>query len=110
MDFKKYQKLSRKTATYPRDSKNWITYPVLGLLSESGEIAGKFKKILRDQKWEITPDHKKEISKELGDVLWYIAQIATELGLNLAKIAEENIAKLFSRKKRGVISGSGDNR
>lgn len=110
MDFNKYQKLSRKTAIYPRHSKNWIVYPVLGLLSESGEIAGKFKKILRDQKWKITPDHKKEISKELGDVLWYIAQMATELGLDLAKIAEENIAKLFSRKKRGVISGSGDSR
>ena len=110
MDFKKYQKLSRKTALYSRLGKNWIVYPVLGLLSESGEIAGKFKKILRDQKWKITAENKKEISKELGDVLWYIAQIATELGLSLDQVAKENIEKLFSRKKRGMLGGSGDNR
>ncbi len=110
MDFQKYQKLSRKTALYPRSGKNWIIYPVLGLLSESGEIAQKFKKILRDQGWKMKTENKKEISKELGDVLWYVAQIATELGLSLEKIAEENLEKLFSRQKRGALGGSGDNR
>jgi len=109
MDFNEYQKKSRKTAVYPKIGKNFI-YPTLGLAGESGEVAEKIKKILRDHNGKMTAEHKQEISKELGDVLWYVSQIASELNLNLSKVAENNLEKLFSRHKRGKIKGSGDNR
>lgn len=109
MDFNEYQKKSRKTAQYPNKGDNFI-YPTLGLAGESGEVAEKIKKIIRDDGGVISNDKKQEILKELGDVLWYVAQIATELKLSLNKVADFNIEKLYSRKKRGKISGSGDNR
>ncbi len=109
MNFEEYQKKSRKTALYPGVGSNFV-YPVLGLAGESGEVAEKVKKIIRDDGGEILPEKKKEISKELGDVLWYVAQIATEVGLSLEDVAKENIEKLYSRLERGKIGGSGDNR
>ena len=109
MNFKEYQKLSRKTAIYPKKGKNFI-YPVLGLAGESGEVAEKIKKVLRDKGGKIDKTTKDEITKELGDVLWYVSQISTELGILLDEVASNNIDKLFSRKKRNKISGSGDNR
>ncbi len=109
MDFKEYQKLSRKTAVYPERGKNFI-YPTLGLAGESGEVVEKIKHVVRDNKGELAEEAKKEIGKELGDTLWYIAQIATELGLDLDQIASSNIEKLFSRKERGTLPGRGDNR
>ena len=109
MDFKEYQKKSRKTAIYPQRDNNFI-YPTLGLVGESGEVAEKVKKIIRDENGVITKSKKEELKKELGDVLWYIAQIATELNLSLEEIAKSNIKKLYSRKKRGVLQGNGDNR
>ena len=108
MDFAEYQKLSRKTAVYPK--KYRLIYPALGLNGEAGEVAEKVKKILRDENGKITPANKEELSKELGDVLWYLSQLATELGLNLEEVAETNLKKLFSRKRRGKLHGSGDNR
>lgn len=109
MNFNQYQKESRKTALYPNKGKNFI-YPTLGLVGESGEVAEKIKKILRDDGGIIKAEKKKEIEKELGDVLWYLAQIATELNLSLSNIAKENLKKLKSRKERNKIHGSGDNR
>lgn len=109
MDFKEYQKKSRKTAVYPDAGSNFV-YPTLGLSGEAGEVAEKIKKVIRDDGGEVMPEKKKEIEKELGDVLWYVAQIATELGLSLDEIAEKNIEKLYSRMERGKINGSGDNR
>ncbi|MFC1629978.1 nucleoside triphosphate pyrophosphohydrolase family protein [Patescibacteria group bacterium] len=109
MTFEEYQKLSRETAIYPDLGKNFI-YPVLGLVGESGEIAEKIKKVLRDDKGIISEEKKQEILKELGDVLWYVSQIATELDLPLDKVASFNIEKLSSRKERNKLSGSGDNR
>ncbi|MBI2474243.1 MAG: nucleoside triphosphate pyrophosphohydrolase family protein [Candidatus Taylorbacteria bacterium] len=109
MDFADYQKKSRKTAKYPDAGGNFI-YPTLGLSGEAGEVAEKIKKIIRDDGGEVLPEKKAEIEKELGDVLWYVSQIATELGLELNKIAEKNIEKLYSRLERGQIHGSGDNR
>lgn len=109
MNFNEYQKLSRKTAIYPSAGSNW-TYPVLGLSGEAGEVAEKFKKIIRDSNGIVTEEHKASIQKELGDVLWYVAQIASELDLDLDAIAAKNIEKLYSRLERGVIQGSGDNR
>jgi len=107
--FDDYQEAAGRTAIYPDRGNNFV-YPVLGLSGEVGEIAEKIKKILRDQKGEVTDTNRAEISKELGDVLWYVSQLAFELKLSLLEIAEANILKLMSRKDRGVLGGSGDNR
>ncbi|MFA6273045.1 MAG: nucleoside triphosphate pyrophosphohydrolase family protein [Candidatus Paceibacterota bacterium] len=109
MTFEEYQKKSRKTAKYPKIGASFV-YPTLGFAGESGEVVEKIKKIFRDDKGKVTAEKKKEIEKELGDVLWYLSQIATELGLSLDKIASGNIEKLYSRLARGKIHGSGDNR
>lgn len=109
MNFKEYQKLSRRTAIYPGKDKNFI-YPTLGLAGETGEVVEKIKRILRDKNMVVSQETKKEITKELGDVLWYLAQLATELGLSLDEIASLNIEKLSDRQKRGELRGSGDNR
>lgn len=109
MDFETYQKRSRETAIYPDLGRNYV-YPTLGLAGESGEVAEKIKKVIRDEQGIVTPEKKAAIEKELGDVLWYVAQIATELALSMDEIAEKNIEKLFARKQRNLLSGSGDNR
>lgn len=109
MDFNEYQKKSRKTAIYPKIGENFV-YPVLGLTGESGEVAEKVKKILRDNDGIIGKEQKEELKKELGDVLWYIAQIASELDLSLDEIASFNVKKTQSRYKRNRIHGKGDNR
>ena len=109
MTFDEYQKESGKTAIYPRRGENFI-YPTLGLVGESGEVAEKVKKIIRDDKGKLNEEKRKEIEKELGDVLWYLAQLATELKLSLEDIAQLNLRKLQSRKERGVLQGSGDDR
>lgn len=109
MTFEEYQNLSRKTAVYPNKDNNFI-YPTLGLVGEAGEVAEKVKKILRDSGGMITDEKRAELAKELGDVLWYVAQMATELNIPLEQIAKGNIDKLFSRMDRGVLHGQGDNR
>ena len=113
MDFNQYQKKSRITATY-EDQGNNFTYPLLGLVGEAGEVADKVKKHMRDDgKYhpsELTDEQKFELAKEIGDVLWYVAQLSTELGYDLEKIAEINIEKTHSRMERGKLGGSGDNR
>lgn len=109
MDFNEYQKLSRKTAVYPNSGSNYI-YPTLGLSGEAGEVAEKIKKVIRDEGGVISEAKKKEIEKELGDVLWYVSQIASELNLSLDGVASLNIEKLYSRMERKVLAGSGDNR
>lgn len=113
MQFSDYQKESRATAKYP-DLDNNFVYPTLGLVGEAGEVADKIKKLQRDQgvftPSEVTAETKAEITKELGDVLWYVAQLATEFGVDLDEVAQQNIDKLLSRLDRGVIGGSGDNR
>ena len=109
MTFNEYQQKSRTTAIYPNQGKNYV-YPTLGLSGESGEVAEKIKKILRDKNGIIGEEERTEIKKELGDVLWYVAQLATELGLSLDDVANNNLEKLFSRLERDALSGSGDNR
>lgn len=109
MNFEEYQKKSRVTAKYPDAGKNYI-YPTLGLAGESGEVAEKIKKVIRDKGGIVDEETKEMIKKELGDVLWYVSQIATELGLTLDDIAEHNIEKLASRMERGKLGGDGDNR
>ncbi len=109
MNFEEYQIKSRKTAIYPNKDSNFI-YPVLGLVGEAGEVAEKVKKLIRDDNGELTEERRMMIKKELGDVLWYIAQVATEFKLDLDDIAKSNIKKLYSRFERGKIKGDGDDR
>lgn len=109
MTFEEYQKLSRKTAIYPRLGSNYI-YPTLGLADEAGEVVGKVKKVIRDKNEIMDEETKMAIAKELGDVLWYVAQMATELGLSLDEIASCNIKKLLNRQTEGTLRGNGDNR
>lgn len=109
MTFHDYQLASRKTAIYPNQGSNYI-YPTLGLVGEAGEVAEKIKKVIRDEQMTMTPEKIQEIAKELGDVMWYMAQLATELGLNLDDVAELNMQKLMARMEKGVLHGNGDNR
>ena len=107
--FGDYQRESRKTwhlisVDHP------IVYPTLGLVNEAGEVAGKIKKIFRDKGGVISCEDRLALKMELGDVLWYLAQICTELDLTLDEVAEANIDKLFSRLERGTIRGDGDER
>ena len=109
MDFDNYQIEARKTAIYPDKDKNFI-YPTLGLVGESGEVAEKIKKVLRDNNGNFDYESKTAIKKELGDVLWYLANLCNELDFTLNEVAEENLEKLNNRLFRGKISGSGDDR
>jgi NTP pyrophosphatase (non-canonical NTP hydrolase) len=104
-----YQERSRRTATYPGAGEN-IVYPTLGLAGEAGEVAEKVKKLLRDDGGVMSDERRQALAGELGDVLWYVAQVATEAGLDLEEIAQANLDKLLSRQRRGVLSGSGDSR
>jgi NTP pyrophosphatase (non-canonical NTP hydrolase) len=108
MELFDYQRRSRSTAHYPRTDS--LTYPALGLAGEAGEFADHAKKVIRDDRGVVTPGRREAMAKELGDVLWYVAQLATELDLELEQIAQDNLDKLASRMQRGVLSGSGDDR
>lgn len=83
---------------------------VFGLVGESGEVAEKFKKLIRDKGGEVSEEDKQEILKELGDILWYVNSVSHLLGSSLEEIAQKNLDKVLGRKQRGVTSGSGDNR
>ena len=109
MDFSEYQQKARQTAKYPVIGDR-VIYPTLGLTNEAGEVAGKIKKIFRDKGGVISEADRQALQAELGDVLWYLAQVATELGLSLDEIARRNIDKLLDRQARGKIQGDGDDR
>lgn len=87
-----------------------LTAQIFGLMGESGEVAEKFKKLIRDKEGQLSADDKTEIIKELGDILWYINAVAELLGSDLEAVANSNLKKVLSRKERGVTKGSGDNR
>lgn len=106
MQFSEYEKQAVETAKYPNVGHNFV-YPTLGLV---GEVAEKIKKILRDEDGAVSAEKKEEIKKEMGDVLWYLAALSREFGFTLEDIAKKNIEKLASRRERGVLHGSGDNR
>ena len=108
MELNKYQQQASTTAMYAEEYK--ILYPTLGLVGEAGEVAEKIKKMLRDEKGHLSSKRKEELVKELGDVLWYLAILAKDLGVDLNSIAQTNLDKLSSRKERGKITGDGDNR
>ena len=108
MDINEYQNEAVKTAIYGSGSK--IIYPALGLANEAGEVLGKIKKVLRDSNGDFNETNNAAIAAEIGDVLWYIAALSRDIGVDLQTIAEDNIKKLKDRQARGVIHGSGDNR
>lgn len=118
MDFKQYQDAALKTSMYPSGGILGLCYTTLGLNGEAGEVAERIKKIIRDDEVssdnstlkKVIEDRKTEIVKELGDVLWYLSSLCTELGTDLNEVAQANLDKLRSRMDRGVIKGSGDNR
>jgi NTP pyrophosphatase (non-canonical NTP hydrolase) len=108
MKFKTYQDGAKTTAVYPESAK--YIYPTLGLCGEAGEVAEKIKKVIRDNNGVFTEEKKTEIVKEIGDVLWYVSALCSDLGVDMGDVAQKNLDKLFSRKERGVIHGNGDNR
>lgn len=108
MDFTTYQAEAAKTAIYPESAK--VIYPAMGLGGEAGEVLNKTKKIVRDDGGALTEEKRRELRKEIGDCLWYMSALATDLEECLDDIAQENLDKLASRSERGTLQGSGDNR
>ena len=106
--FKEYQAFTRTTAIYPGAGSGEdiaLAYLGLGLASEAGEVAGAVKKLMRDGVFD-----QDSFLEEVGDCLWYLSMIASELGVPLGDLAQGNMDKLQSRKERGVLGGNGDNR
>jgi len=109
MNLNEYQEQAYATATYPESAN--LMYPILGLASEAGEVAGKMAKLLRGDTRSIDKMVVREsLIAELGDCLWMIAAAAEDMGVSLEFVAQENLKKLASRQARGVIKGDGDNR
>jgi NTP pyrophosphatase (non-canonical NTP hydrolase) len=105
-----YQKQALTTVLSTGDDFKDLLHWVLGLNGESGEVAEKVKKIIRDKRSVVSDEDKQELAKEIGDVLWYLAVFADHLGITLGEVAQQNLDKLSSRKARGVLGGTGDNR
>lgn len=103
-----YQRRAVETAIY--GAGDYVNYPILGLVGEAGELANKYKKVLRDDKGTLTSERRLELISELGDVMWYCAALARDLNIGLDEVAEINLKKLQQRKQNGTIVGSGDNR
>lgn len=108
MTLNEYQNLALETAIYPEKYK--VIYPALGITGEAGECSDKVKKVIRDNNGEFTDDKKREIAKEIGDVLWYCSALAHDIGYTLGEVGKMNVEKLHSRKQRNMLGGSGDNR
>ena len=104
-----YENLAGQTAIFPKEKA--LEYLALGMTSEAGEVAGKVKKLIRDGDDVEGVEMKKiAIASEIGDVLWYCAMMAKEVGVPLNTIMQENLKKLHGRKERGTLQGSGDTR
>ena len=108
MKLNEYQVEAYKTAVFPEGL--WVVYPTIGLSGECGEVCEKVKKVFRDKNGVFAEEDLQAISKEMGDVLWYLAAIASNLGISLDDVAEMNLKKLNSRMERGVLQGNGDDR
>jgi len=109
MNFKEYQLKAKETAIYPDIGDN-LWYPALGLAGEVGEVEEIIKKTYRDHGGELTDADQVRLRKEIGDVLWYLAAVCSEAGIDLERAARENYLKLQDRLARGVIQGSGSDR
>mgnify|MGYP006279528419 FL=1 len=109
-----FQRAARKTAIYP--ASEIVSYPALGLSGEAGEVANKVKKWLRGDdntggpQHPLTEDRKRQISSEIGGVLWYVANLAHDIDTDLESIAQENLTELADRADRGKLQGDGDKR
>lgn len=111
MDFKNYQNQSKRTAVYPNQSTlQGLEYTTLGLTEEAGEIAGNVKRIFRDDNETLTSERVNKIIDEMGDLLWYLAQLCYELNTSLETVATRNLAKLRKRQRGNTLHGSGDDR
>lgn len=111
MDFDEYQARASKTGSYNTDDQEYVLmYLSMGLAGESGEVIEKLKKVVRNDGGAVSAEKREDLKKELGDVLWYLSQLAKTLGLSLADVAETNIKKLADRAERGVIKSEGDSR
>lgn len=108
--FREYQRRAHETSHNTEIGGNALLYPVLGLVGESGELANKIKKIYRDNDGQMGGVHHDRLVEETGDILWYVSEICTQLGVALEYVAAVNLRKLADRAERGVIGGSGDNR
>lgn len=108
MTINEYQTGALSTAIYPAERK--IIYPTLGLTGEAGEVADKVKKVIRDNNDDFTDERKRQIALELGDVMWYAATLANDLGYTLEEVCQMNLDKLASRMQRDKIHGNGDER
>lgn len=87
-----------------------VSYLVMGLSGETGELAEKVKKIIRDKDCQLSEVDRFLLQKELGDVLWYLTAIISELGLSLEDTMEVNLSKIQDRINRDQLQGSGDER
>ncbi len=110
MDFNEYQKKAYATATFAQSDFDTIVYLALGIAGESGEVVEKVKKVMRNDGGKISDEKKEAIKLELGDVLWYLSQMAQALDIPFEEVAQANIDKLADRRKRGVICSEGDSR
>jgi len=108
MTFNEYQDACHETAIYPREVA--LAYLSLGLAGEAGELANKVKKIYRDHGGQISAGVAAGLVDELGDLAWYLAELARHLGYTLEEVAAWNIAKLRQRAQAGTLHGSGDQR
>lgn len=110
--FDDYQDWTDDVALYPEAGLGTVqslAYVGLGL-GEAGEIQNQIKKVLRDDNSEVSTERRGKLIAELGDLMWYVARMATELNVSLSEVAQVNIEKLSDRQERGVIHGSGDKR
>lgn len=108
MELNDYQKAALATAIYPNDGT--ISYLALAISGEAGELADKVKKVLRDKDGMFAESDKRALALELGDVMWYAANLAHILGYDLSEVAQMNIEKIAGRVERGTLHGAGDNR
>jgi NTP pyrophosphatase (non-canonical NTP hydrolase) len=106
MEFNEYQERAKETAMYPNKLDGGFFYTALALAGEVGELLNKIKKIARDN----IQIKREEIISELGDILWYLSETARNFNISLEEVAEYNLKKIRSRKERGTLQGSGDNR
>lgn len=105
-----FQAIAADTAVYPNKGNLELCYPALGLAEEAGEVLGQIKRIVRDDACRLTPERKAKLVAEMGDVLWYLAALSTELGVKLSDVAYQNTLKVERRSKAGSLKGEGSDR
>ncbi len=110
MTFDEYQKQALSTAHNNADLLMDKTIWAMGVAGEAGEVIEKWKKIVAYKDGKISESDLDELSKELGDVVWYVAVFAESLGLSFGEVMQQNLDKLADRQKRNVIKSAGDNR